>query len=160
MWRGWRWYSVLHNFLKHDFVFWCSVARYGCKETKVWLNLVFIEVALSPFFSLEQCDQMMKKVAKIFPILPKKAAKSCFIWEMYNFKKPKILQEYMGYFCKKICYQQVQNIALSGHTALEMWMNCKLSWCLLWLECLFKMSIIDSENSFSAFVYVLKWEYY
>ena len=28
----------------------------------------------------------------------------------------KKLQEYLGYFCKKICYQEVQKIAQSGQT--------------------------------------------
>ena len=51
-----------------------------------------------------QCDQMMKKVALIFFNIAQKVVKSFLhqSWVIWN--NPKIYREYLGYFCKKICY--------------------------------------------------------
>ena len=54
-----------------------------------------------------------------------KCSQIIFRWKWYYFKYTKLLPEFLSYFCKKICYQDVQKIAQSGHT------DC-LPPCLLW----------------------------
>ena len=57
------------------------------------------------------------KICPIFQILLKNS-QIIFTWKYYYLIKPKNLPEYLGYFCKTICYQDVKNRPIRSHCPL------------------------------------------
>ena len=45
---------------------------------------------------------------------------------LYYLKKAKKLPDYLGYFCKKFCYQEEPNIAQYGHTVNNFYEVCQI----------------------------------
>ena len=75
-----------------------------------------VRFVLSFTSSPVQCDQMLiLKVTHFFPKVAQKVATVVFSSKIVFCKKPKI-HNYLSYFCKKICHQELSRIAQSGHT--------------------------------------------
>ena len=80
----------------------------------------FYETNLVTF---DQCDQMLKKVAKINPKVVQKEQQ--FLSKVMSFCKSQKVSKYLGHFCEKICDQELQIIAQSGHIAFDL--HCLLA---------------------------------
>ena len=64
-----------------------------------------------------QCDQMLTlKVAQIYPNVDPKSSLNRVYFKVMSFLKAQKVTKYLGYFCNKICYQELLKIAQSGHT--------------------------------------------
>ena len=82
----------------------------------LWAANLSVEWSVVRQVNDDQCDQIMKyKVAQLSQHCPK-SCQIIFSWKLHYFKQPKKLPEYLGYFCKQICWQEIQKIAQSGHT--------------------------------------------
>ena len=57
------------------------------------------------------------KVAQIYPKVDPKSSQSSVYFKVMSFSKAQIVTKYLGYFCKKICYQEFSKIA-------PIWSHC------------------------------------
>ena len=65
-----------------------------------------------------KCDQMKElKVAQIYTKVDPKSSQSSVYFKVMSFSKAQIVTKYLGYFCKKICYQEFSKIA-------PIWSHC------------------------------------
>ena len=55
------------------------------------------------------------KVAQIYPNVDPNSSHSRVCFKVMSFLKAQKVTKYLGYFCKKICYQELLKIAQSGH---------------------------------------------
>ena len=69
----------------------------------------------------EQCDQTLKlNAAQIYSKVDPKQSYSSVYFKVMSFYKAQKVTIYLGYFCKKICYQELSEIAQSGSTDPEL----------------------------------------
>ena len=57
----------------------------------------------------------------MYPNIDPKIKNSMVYFKVRSFLKAQKSPNILGYFCKKICYQQLLNIAQSGHTVGNQW---------------------------------------
>ena len=63
-------------------------------------------------------DQKVAQVAQVFPKVDQKVAPAVFTETLCFQNSPQKITKYFGYFCAKICCQELSKMAHSGHTAL------------------------------------------